>query len=368
MAADEGDKNTVLHVYNVENLYAAVVEAYIQWADRPGRSRDPGVVVRRNRHAPPRPPALHPQAGESAAGRQCLSAGPEVALRVQLLPLHVGAPELLPPLGPRRRGVRHLGRHMELGQHLDPAAQRSLRRQSRLPSYLCSAGAHRRGPQDVEEAPQVRRGGPRARRRRPEVQPGTRRRRLHAVPVGQLRRVVRRQSGAGAGRPRARLPAHRTSRARQGVAASVSVWWMEPEDGALRLLRVTGPGPPRNGCITQAKTAWCASRLSSCRVREIVEWSGGDVGGARRRNNRRLSESAPRQAHAPNIAVLGDAKHHLRPDRSNNIAPNHRTRTRSSHEDSFRTEPRASARPATRGHQNPCTLTTVPQFQHHSSI
>ena len=27
----EGDKNTVLHVYNVENLYAAVVEAYIQW-------------------------------------------------------------------------------------------------------------------------------------------------------------------------------------------------------------------------------------------------------------------------------------------------------------------------------------------------
>ena len=31
MAADEGDKNTVLHVYTVENLYAAVVEAYIQW-------------------------------------------------------------------------------------------------------------------------------------------------------------------------------------------------------------------------------------------------------------------------------------------------------------------------------------------------
>ena len=31
MAADEGDKSVVLHVYNVENLYAAVVEAYIQW-------------------------------------------------------------------------------------------------------------------------------------------------------------------------------------------------------------------------------------------------------------------------------------------------------------------------------------------------
>ena len=31
MPADEGDKSTVLHVYNVENLYAAVVEAYIQW-------------------------------------------------------------------------------------------------------------------------------------------------------------------------------------------------------------------------------------------------------------------------------------------------------------------------------------------------
>lgn len=59
-------------------------------ADRPGRSRDPGVVVRRDRHAPPRPPALHPQAGESAAGRQRLSARPEVALRVRLLPLHGG--------------------------------------------------------------------------------------------------------------------------------------------------------------------------------------------------------------------------------------------------------------------------------------
>ncbi|MCY4120210.1 MAG: hypothetical protein OXG72_04740, partial [Acidobacteria bacterium] len=31
MPADDGDKNTVLHVYTVENLYAAVVEAYIQW-------------------------------------------------------------------------------------------------------------------------------------------------------------------------------------------------------------------------------------------------------------------------------------------------------------------------------------------------
>ena len=31
MAAGEGDKNTVLHIYNVENLYAAVVEAYIEW-------------------------------------------------------------------------------------------------------------------------------------------------------------------------------------------------------------------------------------------------------------------------------------------------------------------------------------------------
>jgi len=31
MAADEGDKNTVLRVYNVENLYAAVVEGYVEW-------------------------------------------------------------------------------------------------------------------------------------------------------------------------------------------------------------------------------------------------------------------------------------------------------------------------------------------------
>ena len=31
MPADDGDKGTVLHVYTVENLYAAVVEAYIQW-------------------------------------------------------------------------------------------------------------------------------------------------------------------------------------------------------------------------------------------------------------------------------------------------------------------------------------------------
>ena len=31
MPADEGDKNTVAHVYNVENFYAAVVEACIQW-------------------------------------------------------------------------------------------------------------------------------------------------------------------------------------------------------------------------------------------------------------------------------------------------------------------------------------------------
>ena len=31
MAPDEGDKNRVVHIYNVENLYAAVVEAYIEW-------------------------------------------------------------------------------------------------------------------------------------------------------------------------------------------------------------------------------------------------------------------------------------------------------------------------------------------------
>ena len=31
MAADEHDKNSVPHIYTVENLYAAVVEAYIQW-------------------------------------------------------------------------------------------------------------------------------------------------------------------------------------------------------------------------------------------------------------------------------------------------------------------------------------------------
>ena len=31
MPADEDDKNTVLHIYNVETLYAAVVEGYIEW-------------------------------------------------------------------------------------------------------------------------------------------------------------------------------------------------------------------------------------------------------------------------------------------------------------------------------------------------
>ena len=49
-------------------------------------------------------------------------------------------------------------------------------------------------------------------------------------------------------------------------------------------------------CYTQVKTAWCASRLSSRRVREIVDCSGGDAGGARRRNDRRLGEWATRQA------------------------------------------------------------------------
>ena len=44
--------------------------------------------------------------------------------------------------------------------------------------------------------------------------------RLHAVSVGQLRRVERRESGAGTGRSRARLLARRTYRARQGDAAA----------------------------------------------------------------------------------------------------------------------------------------------------
>ena len=30
MTAHEGDKNRVLHIYNVETLYAAVVEGYIE--------------------------------------------------------------------------------------------------------------------------------------------------------------------------------------------------------------------------------------------------------------------------------------------------------------------------------------------------
>ena len=51
-------------------------------ADRAGRSRAPGIAVRRDNHAPARPPALHPQDGKSAAGRQRLSARLEVALRV----------------------------------------------------------------------------------------------------------------------------------------------------------------------------------------------------------------------------------------------------------------------------------------------
>ena len=69
MAADEGDKNTVLHVYNVDNLYAAVVEAYIQWQTALVEA------VRRHDHALPRPRSLHPQAGESAAGRQSYRQG-----------------------------------------------------------------------------------------------------------------------------------------------------------------------------------------------------------------------------------------------------------------------------------------------------
>ena len=31
MAAVEGDRSRVLHIYNVENLYAAVVEGYVDW-------------------------------------------------------------------------------------------------------------------------------------------------------------------------------------------------------------------------------------------------------------------------------------------------------------------------------------------------
>ena len=49
-------------------------------------------------------------------------------------------------------------------------------------------------------------------------------------------------------------------------------------------------------CNTQVNTAWCASRRSSRRVREIVECSGGDAAGARRRKDRRLGEWAARQA------------------------------------------------------------------------
>ncbi len=49
-------------------------------------------------------------------------------------------------------------------------------------------------------------------------------------------------------------------------------------------------------CSTQVNTASWVSTLSNRRVREIVEWSGGADGGARRRNDRRLNESAARHA------------------------------------------------------------------------
>ncbi len=172
--------------------------------DRPGRSRGAGIAVRRHSHAPPRPPALHPQAGESAVGSQRLSARPEVALRVRLLPLHVGLRKYLAHHWACDGAESAIsGGRWSSGSIWTGST--TLASATIAATFVPCAGAHRRGPQDVEEAPQVRRRGPCARRRRPEVQPGARRVRLHAVPVGQLRRVARRESGAGAGRPRAWL-------------------------------------------------------------------------------------------------------------------------------------------------------------------
>jgi len=88
---------------------------------------------------------------------------------------------------------------------------------------------------------QVRRGGSRARRRRPEVQPGARRRRLHAVPVGQhsewrTANPVPEPAGREHGYPRTELLklARRCGRRRRRADWAVSVWCVEPEDAALR--------------------------------------------------------------------------------------------------------------------------------------
>ena len=196
----------VLHIYNVESLYAAVVEALHPVAGGLGRGRHSRGAVRRSQRAPPRARAVHPQARHPAATRQLPPGGAGVDLRVRLLRVRVRTPQPSGASldeGPRR--VRHIGRSMDLGQHLDQAAQSRRRRQPRLRAHVRSARERRRGQQGAEAAAEVRRGGPNAWAGRCAVQPVARRRRLHAVLVDQLRRMALRESGTDTGSP-PRLP------------------------------------------------------------------------------------------------------------------------------------------------------------------
>ncbi len=221
MPADEGDKSTVLHVYNVENFYAAVVEAYIQWQTalvkavvRASLSGDTTMYLRGHQLCIRRLASLLPVASAHRHGQkwrcECNCCLFMWGLRNYCAHHWARDGAAFAISGGRWRSGSLWSRQHNARFDDNRGDLRTHAPQVHIPAS-----------QDVEEAPPVRRGGPRARRRRPEVQPGTRRRRLHAVPVGQLRPLARRESGAGAGRPRAQLPAHRTAGARQGDAAGV---------------------------------------------------------------------------------------------------------------------------------------------------
>ena len=92
--AGNADRETVLHIYTVEILYAAVVDGYIDWhkaiveaAVRASLSKDRAVHF--HGHRPLRERARRP-----AAVHERLSPGPGLVLRMPLLPIPRRAPEL----------------------------------------------------------------------------------------------------------------------------------------------------------------------------------------------------------------------------------------------------------------------------------
>ena len=145
MTAHEGDKNRVLHIYNVETLYAAVVRGLYRMADRTGRSGAPGGIWTRqnNAHADDNRGYLRTYA-------------PQVTIAV-------------------------VGKTLKKSCKFNAAAR------------VLGDGAPRCSLAPLVEG-------------------------YMRCLVGQLHRLARPEFGAGAGQPGARLPTHRTSRARQGTA------------------------------------------------------------------------------------------------------------------------------------------------------